>query len=336
MMMDILAHFNWDRPLYFSLTSGPDAYFGLEEYFQLDGMAYRLVPIKTKSSRGETGKVNTTTLPEKLLSVFPNHARVDIVNNPERKQKPEAKYLWGGINDPRVYIPEETSRMYGHLKSIYSRTATQLAAEGNNEKAEQILDKLNEIFNPEITPYIQLGLGNYSLCYASLYQADAFLRLDTKTATEKGLKIVEKMIDELKETFAWFEKGDERTLLIQAENIEFCVKFISYMDFILPEGDMILLKDKFHEIKLHKSVLSLAKQVGAEVDFYFKKGTEAQRELMDKLHELQRLGNLAITVNDKDLEDRIFGILEQKIDLIAGVDPQTGRMLRDYYFAERD
>ncbi|MDD4575150.1 MAG: DUF2723 domain-containing protein, partial [Bacteroidales bacterium] len=40
-MMDILANFNWDRPLYYAVTTGGDAYFGLEKYFQLEGMAYR-------------------------------------------------------------------------------------------------------------------------------------------------------------------------------------------------------------------------------------------------------------------------------------------------------
>ena len=42
-VLDILAHNNWERPIYFVTGYHNDA-FGLEEYFQLEGLAYRLVP----------------------------------------------------------------------------------------------------------------------------------------------------------------------------------------------------------------------------------------------------------------------------------------------------
>ncbi|MDD3737095.1 MAG: DUF2723 domain-containing protein, partial [Bacteroidales bacterium] len=45
MVLDILARNDWDRPVYFVTGQHEDA-LGLEEYFQLEGLAYRLVPIK--------------------------------------------------------------------------------------------------------------------------------------------------------------------------------------------------------------------------------------------------------------------------------------------------
>jgi hypothetical protein len=159
--------------------------------------------------------------------------------------------------------------------------------------------------------------------------------LGTPTGTEKGLKVLEKILDELKETFEWFEKGNERTLLIQNENIDFAVRFMSYIDYIIPEERLLLLKDKYEQLRFPRSIYSLSKQVGDEIDYYFKKGAESQRQLFDKLNELYRLGELATTVNDIELENRIFGLLDSKIELIASVDPQTGRMLRDHFFPER-
>jgi hypothetical protein len=47
MVLDFLATNNWQRPVYFAITTGGESYMGLEEYFQLEGMAYRLVPIRT-------------------------------------------------------------------------------------------------------------------------------------------------------------------------------------------------------------------------------------------------------------------------------------------------
>jgi hypothetical protein len=329
-LMDILAHFNWDRPIYFSKSSGPEAYFGLEEYFQLDGMAYRLVPIKTKSGRLNLDeRVNTTTLPDKLLNVFPNHARVDVINNPERKQKPVAPYLWGGINDKRVYIPIETSRMYGTLKQIYIRTANQLAEEGNVEKAEQILDILNEIFDPEITPHLVVGDQNHT--YYSIMQVDVLLKLGTPTATEKAFKIISKMLDEFKETFDWFNTCDDRTTSIQAENISNCKRYFEFLNNILNDEQRLLFKDKFEQLKLTKPLTAFASQIGAEIDIYIKKGADAQRQLVESLGELVRLNDIAVLVNDKVLEDNITRMLETKIDIISAIDPQGGRMFRDYF-----
>ncbi|MCL2435830.1 MAG: DUF2723 domain-containing protein [Lentimicrobiaceae bacterium] len=332
-LMDILAHFNWDRPIYFSMTSGPEAYFSLEEYFQVDGMAYRLVPIKSRGGRSpmDIGRVNVTTLPDKLLYDFPNHARVDLENNPDRTQKPVYPYLWGGLNDPRVYHPEETARMFGTVKAIYLRTANQLAAEGNIEKAELIHDKLIEIFNPDIIPYI--FVGNPAIPY-TIMQVGALLRLGTPTATEKGMNIASRMLDELKETFDWFEKGDAHTLAIQGENIENMYQYITYLMNQLSEEQLLLLEDKFEQLNVTKSVTSLAAQIASEIDFHFKRLPEAQRQMFDKFLQLGQLGDFAVLVNDLTLEQNIAGKLREKIDMVATVDPQAGRVLREHFLAE--
>jgi len=329
-MMDILANFNWDRPIYFSKSSGPEAYFGLEEYFQLEGMAYRLIPIKSKGGRiGMDERVNTTTLPDKLLNIFPNHARVDVVNNPDREQKPVYPYLWGGINDKRVYIPDETARMFGTLKQIYLRTATQLAEEGDKEKAEQILDKLSEIFNPDIIPYIIVGNNNHT--FYSIFHVDALLKLGTETAAEKAMTMINRMLDEFIETFDWFNSCDDRTLSIQAENITNCKRYFEILNNILSDEQRLLFKDKFEQLRLTKPFTALASQIGAEIDIYIKKGADAQRQLVEALGELTRLNDIATLVNDKVLESNITRIIEVKIDMISAIDPQGGRMFRDYF-----
>jgi len=280
----------------------------------------------------DIGRVNTTTLPDKLLNVFPDHARVDLVNNPERAQKPVYPYLWGGMNDKRVYHPEETTRMFGTLRSIYLRTANQLAAEGNIEKAEQIHDKHLEIFDPEVIPHILLGSPPH--IHYAVMQAGALLRLGTPTATEKGLKMTSQMLDEFKETFDWFEKGDERTLAIQAGNIDLCVRYLTYLESQLTEEQRLLLNDRFEQINLTRSVTSLAAQISTEFDFYLKKGLEAQQQLINKLAELNGLIDAAVLTNDRVLEDNIARLMESKINMIAAIDPQAGRAFRDYFLSE--
>ena len=53
-IMDLLATNKWERPIYFSTTVPSSQYKGLEKYFVQEGMAYRIVPIKTRvSEEGE-------------------------------------------------------------------------------------------------------------------------------------------------------------------------------------------------------------------------------------------------------------------------------------------
>ena len=60
-VLDILAHNNWERPIYFVSGYHNDA-MGLEEYFQLEGLAYRLVPIKSRTTVGRLWQIDTDIL----------------------------------------------------------------------------------------------------------------------------------------------------------------------------------------------------------------------------------------------------------------------------------
>ena len=49
LMLDIIANNNWERPIYFTGGAfGDEDYIWMKDYLQLDGMCYKLTPIKTK------------------------------------------------------------------------------------------------------------------------------------------------------------------------------------------------------------------------------------------------------------------------------------------------
>ena len=132
-VLDILAHNNWERPVYFVTGYHNDA-FGLEEYFQLEGLAYRLVPIKsTNKSWIEYGRIDSDILYENMMS----------------------KFVWGGANTPGVNID------YNHKRTIivvkarmnYARLAKALAEEGKNEKAVAVLDRCMDAMPLDKIPY---------------------------------------------------------------------------------------------------------------------------------------------------------------------------------------
>ncbi len=133
MMMDMLACFDWNRPIYFAITTGADAYLHLMQYFQLDGMAYRLVPIKSsgKYNLGSYGRVNTDVLYDKLMNVF----------------------IYDGINDPNIYFDENHMRSIRNYRSNFGRLAAELVKEGKNDKAEKVLDKCMETLPEKTVPF---------------------------------------------------------------------------------------------------------------------------------------------------------------------------------------
>jgi hypothetical protein len=119
-VLDILAHNNWERPVYFVTGYHNDA-MGLEEYFQLEGLAYRLVPIKSKNKSWlDYARIDTDILYDNLMN----------------------KFVWGGANSKDVNIDYHHRRTIIVIKARlnYARLAKALVTEGKNEKAIQVLD----------------------------------------------------------------------------------------------------------------------------------------------------------------------------------------------------
>jgi len=144
MVYDIIASNKWERPIYFSAGMPTDSFMGLEEYFQLDGAAYKLVPIKTKASRSEIGRINTDVLYEKYMNTF----------------------VWGRINQPDVYmdnfhVNQTNIMMY---RNNFARLAAALNDENKNEKAIKVLDK-----SLDVIPLSQISYEASLLAFVQEY-----------------------------------------------------------------------------------------------------------------------------------------------------------------------
>ena len=130
-LLDILANNNWERPVYFAITVPSSEYLSLHDWFQLEGMAYRLVPIKKEGSDGYTGRVDTDIMYRNLTEIF----------------------RWGNMHDPGVYLDETNLRMIANIRSIFARLAGNLIEEGKSDSALLVLDKAMEIMPHEAVPY---------------------------------------------------------------------------------------------------------------------------------------------------------------------------------------
>ncbi|MCU0458994.1 MAG: DUF2723 domain-containing protein [Bacteroidales bacterium] len=147
LVLDILAHNDWDRPVYFVAGQTDDA-LGLEEYFQLEGLAYRLVPVRGVN-RGwfDYGRINTDILYENLMN----------------------RFTWTGSSDPDVYLDfyHKRTLMVVRARLNYARLAVALAEEGDTIRAREVINRSLELF-----PVSKMGYNFYfsdiiAACFAA-------------------------------------------------------------------------------------------------------------------------------------------------------------------------
>ncbi|MGI9552410.1 MAG: hypothetical protein ACR2MT_14510, partial [Aurantibacter sp.] len=119
MMLDILANNDWKRPLYFSGGSFDDAeYIWMKDYLQLDGLVYKLVPIKTeRESAFDMGRIDSDLM-------------YDIVK----------QWDWGNSGSSEIYHDTQTRIQGISYRSNLARLAETLIQEEKIDKAKEIID----------------------------------------------------------------------------------------------------------------------------------------------------------------------------------------------------
>jgi len=149
LMLDIIANNEWKRPSYFTGGSfGDDDYLLMKDYLQLDGVAYKLVPIQTPVNPRnpfEMGRIDT----DKMYRVVKG-------------------WDWGNMEDPNIYHDPETRKNSITYRSNLARLVEGLLNEGDKERAEEILDLAMEkmpvdfygyytLLEPYISGYFEVG-----------------------------------------------------------------------------------------------------------------------------------------------------------------------------------
>lgn len=169
MMLDILANNNWKRPIYFTGGSFDDSeYIWMKEYLQLDGLVYKLVPIKTDLS----------TVNPYLMGRIDSDRMYKIVN----------KWSWGNSELPTIYHDPETRKNSISFRSNMARLAEQLIKEDKKEKAEKIIDLALEKMPVDF-------YGFYSLLVPFV---DGYYKIGTPVkAQELAQKVADKYADRL-------------------------------------------------------------------------------------------------------------------------------------------
>lgn len=187
MVIDLIANNDWTRPIYFSVTVGNSSksFFWLDDYFQLEGLAYRFVPVLNKRNGNDPdfGKIASDVMYDNLIN----------------------KFKLGNMEKPGVYLDETNRRVIYNLRNIYGRLGEDLAARGRNEEAITVLDHAMEKMPEE----------KFAFDYFMFNILEGYYKAG---ANDKAREIIGLFADRLEEELAYYQQftGKDRNR-IQAE-----------------------------------------------------------------------------------------------------------------------
>ncbi|MFN8166467.1 MAG: DUF2723 domain-containing protein [Bacteroidia bacterium] len=182
MILNILANNHWKRPIYFATTVGSDNYLNLEPYFRLEGLAYRLVPVRSDNTNDVVpGSVETNKMYDNVMN----------------------KFVFGNMNDERVYLDENNMRMTTNFRINFSRLAEELMNQGRRDSAIKVLDKCVEVMPDKTVPYNYFMTKIAELYYRAggamnrdtLSVGDPELNKANKELIDKGNAIASRILD---------------------------------------------------------------------------------------------------------------------------------------------
>lgn len=126
MIYEMLARNNWKRPIYMSVTLGAENYAGLQDYFCLEGLAYRLTPFKLGQSRIDTDKMYTNLM---------------------------TRFKYGNVAMPGIFLDETNLRMAQTHRRMFSILVERLLNEGKKDKALAALRMCEKVLPEATVPY---------------------------------------------------------------------------------------------------------------------------------------------------------------------------------------
>lgn len=129
MLLDLIVTNNWERPIYFNHTSANTVAVELREWLQMEGLTYRLMPIRA-NNRGDLGEVNKEVMYENIK-----------------------KFQFRGFDNEKVYHDEEYRKFAANTRNAYYRLALQYYLDKDDNKAKEILETSLRLIPDKTIPY---------------------------------------------------------------------------------------------------------------------------------------------------------------------------------------
>ena len=129
MIYEMLAHADWKRPMYMSVTLGPGNYAGLENFLILEGLAYRITPFNF----GQMGMIDSELMYKNMMT----------------------RFKFGNVKQPGIYLDETVGRMCQTHRRMFTTLASNLLRKGDKARALKVLQKCEEELPAATIPYTE-------------------------------------------------------------------------------------------------------------------------------------------------------------------------------------
>jgi len=235
LMLDILANNDWKRPIYFTGGSfGDEDYLWMKDYLQLEGVTYKLVPIRTPLNPRnpfDMGRVNT----EKMYNIVKN-------------------WDWGNMGSNDIYHDPETRKNSITYRSNLARLTENLLNEGDSIHAEEILD---------------LGMKNMPVEHYEYYTLlEPFITgYYEVNKPQKAREIWEKVAEKYQENLSFYSNWDvERQYMYADEIITDMERYRGLVDMMMVYADRETAQKKAEEFNNYLRMFRHFYQEDEEID----------------------------------------------------------------------
>lgn len=219
-MLDIIAGNDWERPIYFTGGSfGEDDFLWMKNYLQLDGVTYKLVPIRTEvdpQNPFDMGRIDS----EKMYNIVKG-------------------WDWGNSGDPTIYHDPETRKNAITYRSNLARLVEVLLEEGETEKAKEILD---------------IGMENMPVQYYGYYTLlEPYITGYYEVGEiEKARELWEQIAEKYKENLAYYSTLDlERQYNLGNTIVSDIERYRGLVDLLIINQDDEIVQEKAEEFNEH-------------------------------------------------------------------------------------
>ncbi|MDA7803893.1 DUF2723 domain-containing protein [Crocinitomix sp.] len=247
-ILDIVAHFDWKRPVYFASSADKATYLGLDKYFFAEGLVYKLVPIEVNPNNNPNslGEVNKDRMFENLM----------------------ATYKWGNMNVEGVLVDYYTRRLTNNYRVQFAVLADAYgeAYDNNKRKVEymnQIKSQGGEVLNSD-TP-IKSPVGDIipSRIDEDIKKAEAEMeeyKLKISEVLDKGVEVMPHVNVPFGKVFPSYVQAyylgdnEEKAMLYTDKMFELFGEEIEYYLSVEPQFGARMINDMY---SVYRGIFSL-------------------------------------------------------------------------------
>ncbi|WP_345221951.1 DUF2723 domain-containing protein [Hymenobacter koreensis] len=132
-ILDMLATNNWKRPIYFSSTVNTQDFMSLQPYFQLEGLAYRILPARDPNyqPQGDEGFVAKDLMYENMMR----------------------KFAFRNLDRADIFYDENQLRFPANYRDKFARLAQSYVDAGDLKRAKEVVDYTLKVMPDKAIPY---------------------------------------------------------------------------------------------------------------------------------------------------------------------------------------